>query len=205
MKGPRLLPGLGFALALAIPATLLGRLVPLVGGPVFAIVLGIAVTLARPMPASFAPGVRYASRTVLQSAIVVLGTSLDVGRVVHVGAGSLPVMFGTMAICLAAAAALGRALGLVPSLRTLLGVGTAICGASAIAAVSTAETPRPVRTPRAMARTGAPRIGTNLPASVAARASPVEARSPGRSGRKRWTMKPRYVGEDASSKQTFLG
>lgn len=133
----RVLPGLTLALALAIPAYVLGRLVPLVGGPVIAIVLGIIVTLVRPPSAAFAPGIRYASRTVLQGAIVVLGTALDLGTVVHVGAGSLPVMFGTMAICLASAAAIGRALGLVPSLRTLLGVGTAICGASAIAAVST--------------------------------------------------------------------
>jgi uncharacterized integral membrane protein (TIGR00698 family) len=45
-------------------------------------------------------------------------------------------MLGTLAVCLLAAYAYGRLLGVVGDLRTLIGVGTGICGASAIAAVS---------------------------------------------------------------------
>jgi uncharacterized membrane protein YadS len=48
----------------------------------------------------------------------------------------LPVMLGTLAICLAAAWLYGRLLGVPRDLRTLIGVGTGICGGSAIAAVS---------------------------------------------------------------------
>jgi uncharacterized integral membrane protein (TIGR00698 family) len=48
----------------------------------------------------------------------------------------LPVMLGTLVVCLLAAWGIGRALGVVGNLRTLIGVGTGICGASAIAAVS---------------------------------------------------------------------
>lgn len=128
--------GLALTLALAVVAYALGLRFPLVGGPVIAIVLGILVALVRAPGPRFAPGIRFASRTLLQTAIVLLGTSLDLGHLVRVGAGSLPVMFGTLALCLAAAAYLGRRFELGPSLRALIGVGTAICGASAIAAVA---------------------------------------------------------------------
>jgi uncharacterized integral membrane protein (TIGR00698 family) len=67
---------------------------------------------------------------------VLLGSALSLRQVAHVGASSLPVMLGTLAVCLALAYLLGRWLGIGRDLRTLIGVGTGICGASAIAAVS---------------------------------------------------------------------
>lgn len=133
----KLLPGLFAALAIALFAAALGRVFPLVGGPVFAIAGGAAFALARPVPAVWAAGTRFAAKTLLQTSIVLLGTGLDLGGLLRVGAGSLPVLFGTLAIALGAAALLGRSLALDRTMRTLLGVGTAICGASAIAAVST--------------------------------------------------------------------
>jgi uncharacterized integral membrane protein (TIGR00698 family) len=133
----KLIPGLLAALAVALVAIGLGGFVPLVGAPVFAIVLGALAATVRPIPAAWAPGARYAAKTLLQASIVILGTGLDLGKLVHVGAGSLPVMLGTMAVCLVAASVVGRWLGLDRTMHTLLGVGTAICGASAIAAVST--------------------------------------------------------------------
>jgi uncharacterized integral membrane protein (TIGR00698 family) len=45
-------------------------------------------------------------------------------------------MLGTLAVVLLAARVVGRALGVDSTMRTLVGVGTAICGASAIGAVS---------------------------------------------------------------------
>lgn len=132
----KLAPGLLLAFAIAVVAYGLGLAVPIVGGPVFGIVLGVIVAAVRRPTALFSPGIRYASKMLLQTSIVLLGTSLDLAQLVRVGAGSLPVLFGTMAVCLVAAALLGRWLKLDGTMRTLLGVGTAICGASAIAAVS---------------------------------------------------------------------
>jgi uncharacterized integral membrane protein (TIGR00698 family) len=79
---------------------------------------------------------RFASRTVLQTAIVVLGASLSLGRVARVGSDSIPLMLTTLGIALVAAWLIGRMLRVESRLRTLIGVGTAICGASAIAATS---------------------------------------------------------------------
>ncbi|KUN82231.1 hypothetical protein AQJ66_22645 [Streptomyces bungoensis] len=137
--GPALaarLPGLALAVAVAVVATALGRLVPVVGGPVSGIVLGVLVAVAVRPGHRLRPGIAFAGRGVLQAAVVVLGAQLSLGQVLRVGIGSLPVMIVTLAVCLAAAYGIGRRLGVVRDLRTLIGVGTGICGASAIAAVA---------------------------------------------------------------------
>jgi uncharacterized membrane protein YadS len=81
-------------------------------------------------------GIRTASTTVLQLSVVVLGSQLSLAQIAKVGLESLPVMIGTLVVCLAAAWLIGRWLGITGNLRTLIGVGTGICGASAIAAVT---------------------------------------------------------------------
>ena len=126
--------GLAASATLALVATVLGHFVPVVGAPVFAILGGIVLVLVRPLPESWRPGVHVAAKTVLQGSIVVLGTALSFGQVLSTGATSLPVMVGSLAVALLGAALLGRALGIERDLRTLIGVGTGICGASAIAA-----------------------------------------------------------------------
>lgn len=72
----------------------------------------------------------------LQVAVVLLGVQLSLREVGAAGADALPVMLGTLAVCLVAAVLIGRALQVDRDLRTLIGVGTAICGASAIAAIT---------------------------------------------------------------------
>ena len=138
-----LLPGLGCALALAAVATALGHLWPLVGAPVIGIVLGVLLSSRLGGREGIVPGTRAAGRTVLHVAVVLLGAQLSLAQVAAVGASSLPVMLGTLAACLLVAALLGRRLGVDRDTGTLIGVGTAICGASAIAAVSPVIRARP--------------------------------------------------------------
>ncbi|HEU4567194.1 MAG TPA: putative sulfate exporter family transporter [Marmoricola sp.] len=130
------LPGLVVVTVVAALATAVGHWVPLLGAPVAGIVLGVTLSGAARRRPRLAPGVRFASGFLLQLAVVVLGAQLSLGQVAGVGVSSLPVMLGTLAACLLAAAVLGRGLGIDADLRTLIGVGTGICGASAIAAVS---------------------------------------------------------------------
>jgi uncharacterized integral membrane protein (TIGR00698 family) len=129
-----LLPGFGLAIVLAAVATALGHLLPIIGAPVFAIVGGIIVSLLRPMPASFRPGITFASKSILQGSIVVLGTALSFRQVMTTGSSSMPVMLGSLAVALVGAALIGRSMKIDRDLYTLIGVGTGICGASAIAA-----------------------------------------------------------------------
>jgi uncharacterized integral membrane protein (TIGR00698 family) len=106
-----------------------------------AIVLGITVRAFGPLPERCRPGIAFSARTVLQAAIVLSGLGLSFAAVIRTGLGTLPVTLGTIAIALILAPVVGRLLGLQSTLRTLIGVGTAICGASAIAAVSSVIEP----------------------------------------------------------------
>jgi uncharacterized integral membrane protein (TIGR00698 family) len=115
--------------------------VPLAGAPVLAIVLGVAVRAAWPPPERCRPGLAFAGRTVLQAAIVVSGFALSFVTVVRTGLGTLPVTLGTMAVALILSPLVARVLRLDGVLQRLVGVGTAICGASAIAAVATVIEP----------------------------------------------------------------
>jgi uncharacterized integral membrane protein (TIGR00698 family) len=129
-------PGLALALGVAAVATVVGQYVPLVGSAVPGAVIGAVIALTLKPGARLAPGQRWASTFVLQCSVVLLGAQLSIGEAARVGVSSLPVMLGTLAVCLSAAWLYGRLLGVPGDLRTLIGVGTGICGGSAIAAVS---------------------------------------------------------------------
>lgn len=130
----KVLPGLGATALVAYVATFLSSSAPVVGAPVIAIVCGMAISVARRPSARFKPGISFVSKRVLQSSIVLLGFGLSLGQVLSTGARSLPVLLGTLGTALAAAWLVGPLLRIPTDLRTLIGVGTAICGASAIAA-----------------------------------------------------------------------
>jgi uncharacterized integral membrane protein (TIGR00698 family) len=129
-------PGLAWSSSVAFVAWLLAHVIPLLGAPVLAILIGIGLGTARRPSAAAIEGIAFSATRLLQVAIVLLGTGLGLGEVVRVGGRSLPVMLGTLAVALVGAVAFGRLLAVAPRLRVLIGVGTGICGASAIAAVS---------------------------------------------------------------------
>ena len=127
--------GVLVALALAAPSWFLGRVVPIIGAPIFSIVLGMALSFVT-KPDQIERGLAVVARRVLQYSIVLLGFSLDLGVVARVGVQSLSVMVFTITAALLTAYLLGRVLRLDPKVNTLIGVGTAICGGSAIAAAA---------------------------------------------------------------------
>ena len=129
-------PGLLICLLLALPAWFLGKLAPVVGGPVFAILLGMVVALFFKNTGAFKPGVTYTSKKVLQYAVVLLGFGMNLTDILAKGAQSLPIILSTIATSLIVAFALFKALGLPSKSATLIGVGSSICGGSAIAATA---------------------------------------------------------------------
>jgi uncharacterized integral membrane protein (TIGR00698 family) len=132
----RPLPGLAVTTAIALVATLIGRELPLLGAPVAAILVGVGISRFAGGRESLTRGISLSAKFVLQLSVVILGAQLSLRQVASVGLSSLPVMLGTLGACLAAAYYVGRRLGTSTELRTLIGVGTGICGASAIAATS---------------------------------------------------------------------
>lgn len=135
-------PGLVLAVFVALAATPLGHAVPVVGAPVFGILLGLVLAAAVRPGDDVRPGLEFAAKPVLQLSIVVLGATLSLRQVARVGVASLPVMLGTLATALVGAWLLGRLLGVRGDARTLIGIGTGICGASAIAAATAVLKPK---------------------------------------------------------------
>ena len=129
-------PGLLLAAALAAVALALGHALPLLGGAVIGIGLGMAVSQAFPPAPRYAPGIAFAGKQVLQGSIILLGFGLNLGQVVHTGLQSLAVTLVTVGVAFASAWLLGRWLKVPGKLTLLVGAGTAICGGSAIAAVT---------------------------------------------------------------------
>jgi uncharacterized integral membrane protein (TIGR00698 family) len=129
-------PGLLLAVVIGLLALVLGRYAPLIGGPVIGIVLGILVRNLLSPGVSYQPGIAFAGKYVLQWSIIALGFGLSLSQVVRTGLESLSVTLVTMTVAFLAAWLLGRWLGVHDKLKILIGVGTAICGGSAIAAIT---------------------------------------------------------------------
>ena len=130
--------GVLFALAVAVPAWLLGKQFEVVGGPVFAILIGMALALVVPGEKGepLQAGVKFTSKKVLQWAVILLGFGLNLSQIAQVGATSLPIILSTIATSLVVAFVLCRALKIPGKIATLVGVGSSICGGSAIAATA---------------------------------------------------------------------
>lgn len=129
-------PGLALVIAIAVPAMFLGHLFPLLGGAVIAMLLGLGCRSVYQPGAALQPGLQFASKQVLQYSIVGLGFSLPIHEVVRTGLTSLPVSLITLAVAFAVALAVGKLLHIPEKLKILIGAGTAICGGSAIAAIT---------------------------------------------------------------------
>ena len=111
----------------------------LIGAPVIAIVAGMIISLAAPkFPRHelVSGGVKFTSKKILQWAVIILGFSLNLGTIAQVGGKSLPVIIATIATSLIVSFFLMKLLKISPKTATLVGVGSSICGGSAIAATA---------------------------------------------------------------------
>lgn len=130
--------GVLIALAIAIAANFLGKMVPVIGGAVFGITIGILITSLVKLPANSRKGIKFTSKYILQLAVVLLGFDMNMASVIQVGQQSLLVILLTISAAFITAYFVGKSLKINKTLTTLVGVGTAICGGSAIAAASSA-------------------------------------------------------------------
>ncbi|QPC80521.1 putative sulfate exporter family transporter [Phototrophicus methaneseepsis] len=138
----RLLPGLFLALLISIFALVIFEVEKglfehaVIEGLVIAILLGMAWRTLFGVPEQANPGVKFASKQVLEMAIVLLGVSVDLPAIVEAGWPLFISVMIAVSMSLTISTLLGRALGLRPKLATLVAVGNSICGNSAIGAVA---------------------------------------------------------------------
>ena len=128
--------GLLLCLCIVIPAWLLGQAVPVVGGPVFSILIGMVLTLFWKNKTKVQPGIGFTSKKVLQYAVILLGFGLNLSEIAKVGAQSLPIIVSTISTSLIVSFVLCKAMKVPSNISTLVGVGSSICGGSAIAATA---------------------------------------------------------------------
>ncbi len=128
--------GILFSFILAIPCWLLGKAFPVIGGPIFAIVFGVIIAMFYKNRCKTGEGIGFVSKKVLQYAVIFLGFGLNIAEVVKVGYDSLPVIISTISTSLIVTFVLYRVMNLETKSAVLIGVGSSICGGSAIAATA---------------------------------------------------------------------
>ena len=127
--------GILFSALIAACAYFLGKKFPVIGGPVFGILFGIILNNFN-RPESFESGIKFTSKKVLQLAVVLLGFGLNLGEIIVVGKSSLLIILSTISTALIIAFAAAKVLNIDSDIATLVGVGSSICGGSAIAATA---------------------------------------------------------------------
>lgn len=150
-----LVAGMVALLATLLPA-LLGKMpAPIARLPVspilLAIVLGLLLAATARRYPGWAPGLQFAAGPMLKLAVMLIGLRLSLGQLGSLGLSAIPLVIGALVSGLGLAWLLGRLFGLEPKLNALLAVGSAICGASAIAATAPGIRSRPEQTAYALA------------------------------------------------------
>lgn len=131
--------GVLLCLAIAVPSWVIVMIVPaleVIGAPVIAIILGMIITLILKNKEPFAKGISFTSKKILQYAVILLGFGLNLATIGEVGLASLPIIISTIATSLIVAFIMYKILKIPSKTATLIGVGSSICGGSAVAATA---------------------------------------------------------------------
>ena len=128
--------GILLCLVIAVPCWFLGQTFPIIGGPVFGILAGMIITLLLKDKSMFQDGITFVSKKVLQYAVILLGFGLNLSVILETGKQSLPIIVTTISTSLIIAYLLHKVMHVPGNISTLVGVGSSICGGSAIAATA---------------------------------------------------------------------
>ena len=164
----RLIPGIALAATVTLVAIVIAEIETLIIGYalleplVLALILGVVVRAFWQPPANMQPGIDFSAKQVLEFAIVLIGFSLALGTLVDAGAKLALAVLVSVSLTLALGTGLGKLAGLPLKLSVLIGVGNAICGNSAIAAVAPAIRARKQDVASAIALTAVLGIGVVL-------------------------------------------
>ena len=139
----RYLPGLAMVAAIGAPALMLQSQLTVSGKTVVsavavAIVLGVLIRNLWGLAEACKPGVSFAVKRLLRVGIALLGAQLSLGQVLRTGATAVLVVAICIVLAILVVRFLSTRMGLSDRLGTLLGVGTSICGVSAIVATAPA-------------------------------------------------------------------
>ena len=138
MKFLKHIPGIILSAVIAFLACWIENILPihLIGSAVIAMFIGMFLNHYLHNTTLFSDGLKFTPKKILKFAIILLGLSLNITTILHVGKMSLTVMIFTLLTCFGGGYFIGKALGLNWKLSNLISAGTGICGGSAIAAIA---------------------------------------------------------------------
>jgi len=128
--------GLFICFIIALPSWTLGKKFPVIGGPMIAIITGMIIALFWNDKNEAEKGIKFTSKYILQTAVVFLGFGLNLNVILQTGRQSLPIILCTISTSLIIAFILHKIMRISGNISTLIGVGSSICGGSAIAATA---------------------------------------------------------------------
>ena len=134
-------PGLALILAITLPARFIQSQITVNGKEVvsavaIAIILGIAINNLIGISGRCKPGTGFAVKRLLRIGIGLMGAQLSLGQVLKTGASSLLIVATCIVLAIVVVRFVSARMGMSDRLGTLLGVGTSICGVSAIVATA---------------------------------------------------------------------
>ncbi|MDO5672693.1 MAG: putative sulfate exporter family transporter [Actinomycetaceae bacterium] len=136
--------GLGIlaALGIALVSLAVNRFIPLLSGLLIAILLGMLLNNVGLIRRRFRPGLAYSAKTILRLGVILLGFRLSIPQVLSLGIGPIITIIVTVVCTYVVALGLGWLMRIGHSTRVLTATGTAICGAAAVAGMSSVLRPQ---------------------------------------------------------------
>lgn len=134
--GGGVLPGLLLVFALALLAQRVAGYIGMLPSVVLAMLGGIVLNNTVTLPAAVRPGVRFTLKYLLRTAIILLGSTLSVAAIVKNGTHTLVLILLLFSTAMLLGLLLARLFRLPNVIGLLIGAGTAICGGTAILALS---------------------------------------------------------------------
>lgn len=128
--------GISLCLLIAVISWFLGKRFSIVGGAVFAIIFGMIITIFIKDKSSLEKGIKFTSKKILQYAVILLGFGLNLQVILKTGKQSLPIIICTITTSLVVAWVFHKIMKIPSKISILVGVGSSICGGSAIAATA---------------------------------------------------------------------
>lgn len=132
----QLWPGLTLIAGIGALGAVLDAYVPLFNTVLWALLLGVVLGNVFTLPAPFRDGVDFGGKDLLNWAIIFLGFDISARQISALGWGTLGGILGMIILVLAITYTLAHVFRCKTSTGWLVGFGTAICGSSAIAALS---------------------------------------------------------------------
>ncbi len=139
------IPGIGLSVAIALIAFTATKLLSIGSVEVFALLLGFIIANVITLPQKVNPGIQFSEKKVLGWAIALMALQLNFNKF-DLSLWLIPLLLIAIFFALALGSRIARFFGVMNSCGYMIGVGTAICGASAIAAVSPLLDTRPHET-----------------------------------------------------------